>query len=77
MIPRDKILHLIAGGLVGIAALLLIPDPMAPILSALVVGVAKEAVWDAYFKKGTPEVEDAVWTFMGGVLVALLFELVV
>lgn len=62
-IPHDKLLHFTMGVLLALVFGL-------PV--ALVVGVAKEVIWDWKLKRGTPEVLDIVATALGAIIVYLL-----
>jgi len=75
---NDKVKHIIAGIIIGVVFAVLIKifwirDLM--ILSAgvaLLAGIAKEIIWDKWFKKGTPEFADAWFTFWGGLFSSIL-----
>ncbi len=53
---KDKLYHLIAGFI--IALIFGLSNPIAGLIIAVGVGVAKDVVWDLYLKKGTFEVLD-------------------
>ena len=63
--PTDKLMHFGAGLL--LACLGLLHSPMAAYALPLLAGLAKEG-WDRASGKGTPEIADAVWTCLGGLL---------
>ena len=63
--PADKLKHFVAGLLFGCLGLL--HSPLAAYALPVLVGAAKEG-WDRASGKGQPEVADAVWTWLGGLL---------
>lgn len=63
---KDKLYHLIAGFLISLIFGLF--NPIAGLVIAISVGVAKDVVWDLYLKKGTFEVLDIFFTGVGGVI---------
>lgn len=75
---NDKVKHIIAGVVIGLITALLIrlfwtKDLMIlGAVVALLTGVAKEIIWDKWFKKGTPEFADAWFTLWGGLFVTIL-----
>ena len=62
--PKDKLLHFIAGALIGLLANAFVIYQFA-ILIVLLAAVTKE-LYDYFSKKGTPEIADAFATFIGG-----------
>lgn len=64
---KDKLLHFIAGTLIYLIAALFIPLVWA-LVSVFVIGAAKEAVYDMYLKKGTPEPMDYFVTVLPALL---------
>jgi hypothetical protein len=74
MKPRkDKILHLIAGFIIGLTALMILDIPLIGFASAMLIGLLKEVVWDGMMRKGTQEWGDWLYTIAGGLLAELLF----
>lgn len=76
---KDLVLHMILGFLIaGITAfviqkfwireLMIIATPIT-----IIVGLAKELVWDKWMKQGTPEFKD-LWCDMWGALVATILS---
>lgn len=63
---KDKLYHLIAG--FAIALIFGLFNPIAGLVIAISVGVAKDVVWDLFLKKGTFEVLDIFFTGVGGVI---------
>lgn len=61
----DKLLHILAGAVIA-ALVLLVANPIAAIAAALLVGAAKEWVWDAWLGKGTFDPMDFAATVAGG-----------
>ena len=64
---RDKMLHFAAGTLIYLFAALFIPLEWA-FFSVFIIGLAKEAFWDMYLKKGTPEPMDYFMTVLPALL---------
>ena len=78
-IPLDKTKHFLGG--VVIAAVLgyivgIWQDPLSAALSglaaAVLIGTAKEAIWDNWLKKGTDDKYDMYATALGGVFGAIV-----
>ena len=76
MMPRDKMLHFIAGAVIAALTAVVGHALGWPVWTALaaatVAGVAKE-LWDAT-GRGQVEAADALWTVAGGVPVVLLWS---
>ena len=68
MIPRDKLLHLVAGALIAGAVWAVSGDAAAGIVAAVVIGAGKELLDAGSDGERTPDVWDAVATAAGGVL---------
>jgi len=66
-IEIDKQLHLL-GGVFLAQTFGLWLGPLVGFLLATSVGLAKEIIWDGYFKQGTVDKWDAVATIGGGAL---------
>lgn len=64
---KDKLLHFIAGVLIYLFAALFIPLEWA-LVAVFVIGAAKEALYDMYLKKGTPEPMDYFMTVLPALL---------
>lgn len=61
---KDKVMHFLAG--IGITIMVgLVTSPLVGFAVAVVVGAAKELIWDLWLKKGTPEFLDFVATAVG------------
>ena len=67
---NDKFKHLMAGYIICALLSIFIP-PMWAFFAAVVIGCAKEYVWDDWWGRGQFEVLDMIWTAIGG-LMALL-----
>jgi len=68
---KDKILHFIAG--IGITLLFgIIISPVWGVLFGIAGGIAKELIWDKWWKKGTPELLDFLATAIGSILIFAL-----
>jgi len=74
---NDKMKHFLAAVVIAIAAIaashLWFPlqynwDMAFGLAVALAATVAKEAIWDKWLKKGTPELMDFFWGFTGAVV---------
>ena len=63
IIPLDKANHFIYGAVISGLAILVMPTMYAFMLTAL-AGVGKE-IYDLYSKKGTPDVNDFLYTIAG------------
>lgn len=70
-IPEDKVLHFCAG--IGIAVLMLAigGTPLIGFIASVIVGVAKEVIWDKALGRGQLDWWDAAATAMGGALLSL------
>lgn len=67
-LPRqDYLAHLVVGMFIFIIFDKFMEGHLT-ILLALGVGVAKELVWDKWMGRGTPEVQDVVFTALGAIL---------
>jgi len=73
-VPTDKILHFCGGALISLGVTVVL-GPVAGVCAALIVGCAKEWVWDAWMKRGNFEAWDAVATTLGGVAVAVFYAI--
>lgn len=88
---KDKVLHFSAGALMamGVYLIALVAYFISPNLMdysvypavfagglAVVVGAAKEIIWDRLMGRGTFEVGDFVMTAMGGFLTIFVVELI-
>lgn len=71
---KDKLLHLIAGFVIAIVFGMI--NPFLGLSLAVIAGAAKEIVWDLYLGKGTYEVMDFVWTFIGGSIGFIIMYLI-
>jgi len=88
----DKLLHILAGLIIGLLAawwtmwivnrqhwastFLWIPGfqiVLGAVFWAVVIGLAKEIIWDNWLGKGTPEANDAWATIIGGFIGGLMF----
>ena len=68
MPPLDRVIHFLAG--FGIAfAVALFTNPIAGVVAALLVGAAKEWVWDAWLGRGNFDPMDLAATVAGGACV--------
>lgn len=63
---KDKLYHLIAGFLIG--SIFGVVSPLLGLAMAVLIGGAKEVIWDKLLKKGYFEIADFVATCFGGVL---------
>ena len=74
MIPTDKILHFAVGALISLGVTA-VAGPVAGVCAALLIGCAKEWIWDAWMKRGDFDGLDALATVLGGIASAALFTL--
>lgn len=73
-LPIDKLLHFLISALM----VLCLNAFFNPAISAgvvILIGVAKEAIWDYLLKKGTPELED-IFADLLGVVFGSLFAVI-
>lgn len=75
-IPRDKLLHAVAGSYAALAGALIawyftLPPVQGAVIAGLAAGFGKEA-WDRFSGKGSPELADAAWTAVGALPVVLV-----
>ena len=73
-IPRDKLLHFIAGSIASIVVYVVTFDATIAVAFSALLGIGKE-VYDSR-GHGTVEVLDAVATALGGVVGAILIKAV-
>lgn len=73
---RDYLLHLIAGTYIYLLVCLLTSNNLLAMLSVILIGVGKELVYDKWLGRGTPEIEDAIITILGGVVI-LIYNLLI
>ncbi len=72
-IPGDKVVHLLAGALITLTALLLTGNRLIAVAMAVVAGAWKEW-WDSR-GHGQVELADLVATIVGGILAVASVEL--
>jgi hypothetical protein len=68
--PIDKQYHFIAGMLIYIIASAFMPVAWA-LIPVAVIGTLKE-VWDYVSKKGTPDINDLLFTIYGAIPILIL-----
>ena len=69
----DKLYHLIAGFVISVFFGLI--SPITGLITAVIIGAAKEVIYDKLMEKGCFEVLDFVATCIGGVIGYLIFIL--
>lgn len=74
MIKKDKILHLIAGILIILACLLFKLPYLWSIVILFLVAAGKEVYDSFYPQKHTVDVYDALATFLGGLFILVIVE---
>lgn len=75
-LPQDKILHLITGGMIGLAVTAALGgNAAAGFCAAMLAGCAKEWIWDAWLGRGDFDLWDAVATTFGGLIGVGLYKL--
>jgi len=62
----DKLYHLIAGFVISVFFGLI--SPITGLITAVIIGAAKEVIYDKLMKRGCFEVLDFVATVIGGVI---------
>ena len=81
--PLDKTLHFSAGYLTSVSGYIIAKKLNAKhpmiigISSSILVGAGKEIVYDYLLKKGTPTVNDFIWTAIGGGYGVITIKLVI
>ena len=73
MLPVDKMLHIATGALISLAVTVVV-NPVAGFCAALLIGCAKEWIWDAWMGRGEFDPWDAVATAGGGLAVSVLYS---
>ena len=71
-IGTDKLLHFFAGAVIGLIGLVVFNSAIGVIIPTMLAGVLKEvydhlARW-LFKKKHTPEWQDMLWTWAGGII---------
>jgi len=74
MMPKDKLLHFVAGSICSAFVYAITGSPILAFSASVLLGIGKE-VYDSR-GHGTVEVLDAVATALGGVVVAVLMRVV-
>ena len=62
-IPKDKLLHFFVGSVILFLSLLVF-NTLVSIFIVVLAAVVKEIVYDDFLGKGTPEVQDFVYTIL-------------
>jgi type IV secretory pathway TrbL component len=62
-IPKDKLLHFFVGSVILFLSLLVF-NTLVSISIVVLAAVVKEIVYDDFLGKGTPEVQDFVYTIL-------------
>ena len=70
-IPKDKLLHFIAGMLIAMIVSLFTTSLMVVIGIVVGAGVAKEVIWDAFIMKGYISLLDILATVLGGLIIII------
>lgn len=71
-IKKDKLLHFIAGTYIFMFFAIFLQLWVALLIVAI-IGAAKELYYDKILKKGTPELEDFLFTLGGGIITFVFF----
>ena len=71
LIPVDKANHFIYGYLIFCLSQIFFVTPVSALI-VLIIGAAKEIVWDKYLQKGTPDWNDFAFTIAGPIPTILL-----
>lgn len=72
MIPIDKQLHFFATAMLTAWLFILFGSISLAIVIALIIGAAKELVWDLYLSKGTPDIKDMYANIAGAFATVLV-----
>jgi len=70
---KDKLYHLVAGFIIALIFGLI--NPLLGLVTATIIGAAKEVVYDRLLKKGCFEILDFIATFIGGLIGMILILL--
>lgn len=70
LLAKDKLQHFFAGVIIAAALYPFIGH--YALLTAIVIGLLKEYVFDALFPWGTPDIWDAIATTLGGLSVSFV-----
>ena len=62
-IPKDKLLHFFVGSVILFLSLLVF-NTLASISIVVFVAAIKEVIYDDFLGKGTPEVQDFIYTIL-------------
>jgi glycopeptide antibiotics resistance protein len=82
---KDLVKHFIAGVAFSLVVFLVfwlmtgrISDVAIIVAGAgsLLLGAAKEIIWDLWLKKGTPEVDDITFTWSGGLIAVFALKII-
>ena len=76
-VAYDKAVHFVVGGFIALIGNMMHPEFAGfwiGLILASVAGAAKEIVWDKIYKKGTPDVWDAVATAGGGLFTSIFYQ---
>ncbi len=84
IIKKDKWLHFIVGIVLGFFGLWLSLIFKAKLFIMIIlglgipfiIGIIKELIYDKLLKKGTPEIMDVIFTFLGGIIITLVFVII-
>ena len=71
-IKKDKLLHFIAGTYIFMLSAIFV-NQLVSLMIVVVIGALKELVYDKALNKGTTEVADFIFTFLGGMFTFLIF----
>ena len=76
---RDKVYHFVAGIIIAVLSISALKftelNMLWAVVPVILIGAAKELIWDKWMKRGCAEWMDFVWTCIGGILTVLLFIL--
>lgn len=65
--------HFLAGMAIAFVVVAVFdPLPGYALICAVLIGGAKELIWDKWLKRGTLEWPDFLWTAFGGLIIELL-----
>ena len=70
----DKLLHLSAGFVLAVLVTVIMNIWWVILLAPTVCGLLKELVYDKWFKKGTPEWMDWMFTVLGAIIWLVIWQ---
>ncbi len=69
-IPKDKLLHFFLGSLISYPLILLMG--FYGFIISIIIFAAKEIIWDKFYKKGTLEIMDFIYSIIPAIMFILI-----